>query len=346
MGGNIIAPCKAVHGPVSREVRNRRLSKPTRFRPFCFADHQLWKLARQLCLSILVAVPALTAGCGVLDHGEGKTVVAVGKRSLTADQLKKELRRAAAEMEIVSQDKAEMRKALLEKVVEQCLILEYGREKGVTISEAELDSVVGDIQKDYEHSDFQEILLKRCMDLEEWKAGLREQILTRKIIEKALESVPAPTAEEIRAYFEAYPQEFKRPAMIKVRQVVSRTKKEAQELAGRLANGERMEELAGRGGEMGWIEKGQVEETIEKVIFSLPAGRISPIVETSYGFHIFQVISRRAEGAYSLPEVASEIERRLISQRGEDFLSEWLQDLERQYPVRIDQKLLEKLEWA
>jgi parvulin-like peptidyl-prolyl isomerase len=69
-------------------------------------------------------------------------------------------------------------------------------------------------------------------------------------------------------------------------------------------------------------------------------------VETSYGFHIFQIISKRAEGIHFLPEVASEIEKRLLSQKEEAFFNEWLKTIRDAFPVSIDQDLLEKLEWA
>jgi parvulin-like peptidyl-prolyl isomerase len=123
--------------------------------------------------------------------------------------------------------------------------------------------------------------------------------------------------------------------MVKVRQVVTRTKREAQGLLRRLSEGERMEELAlhhsiapdGKmKGEIGWIRQGEMEEEV--------------------GFHIFQVVSKRAEGVHFLPEVASEIERKLFSQRWEEFFSEWLKKIRDVFPVSINQDLLEKLEWA
>jgi parvulin-like peptidyl-prolyl isomerase len=354
MKGNAIASCKAVHGPVSREVRNRRLPTPTRFIFFRFAD-PIWKLRGYVCFSLLMIIPVLCAACGTYDQQQGMAVVTVGKRSLTADQLKREMKRLLADLENPPENSAELKRILVERVVDRCRILEYGSEKGIGVSEEEINSVVEEIEKDYGQEDFREILVKKYIDLEEWKKEVREQILIRKIIEKVLESVPAPTAEEIKAYFEAHAQEFKRPAMVSVRQVVVRTKKEAQELARRLTDGERMEEMATthsispdakRGGEVGWIEKGQVEEGIERVIFSLPIGRISPIVQSSHGFHIFQVISKRAEGDRYLPEVASEIESTLFSQRGEAFFSQWLKGLEEQFPAKINKELLEKLEWA
>ena len=55
---------------------------------------------------------------------------------------------------------------------------------------------------------------------------------------------------------------------------------------------------AARGGEMGWIAKGQVEQALEEAIFAAPIGSVSEILETSSGWTIFLV----AEEATRKPE--------------------------------------------
>jgi len=70
MRGNAIVPCKAVHGPVSREVRNRRLATSTKSKLFCSEDRRVWKPARHLCLLLLLLVSALTSACGIIDREE------------------------------------------------------------------------------------------------------------------------------------------------------------------------------------------------------------------------------------------------------------------------------------
>lgn len=40
-------------------------------------------------------------------------------------------------------------------------------------------------------------------------------------------------------------------------------------------------------GDLGWIEQGLLEPDVERAIFALKPGEVSPIVETVYGYHIF-----------------------------------------------------------
>ncbi|MBN1105040.1 MAG: peptidyl-prolyl cis-trans isomerase [Deltaproteobacteria bacterium] len=302
-------------------------------------------------MSLLLSI--LLCGCGAYEKTEEKAVLTVGTRAVTRDELKKDIIRAAAEMDIASEDWPRLRESLFQRRVEHYLILEYGREKGIAVSAEDLEAAVREIQGDYGKADFREVLLKRYIDFEEWKAGLKDRLLIRKIMKAVSETIPPVTSEEIKAFYEEHEGEFRHPPMVKVMQVVTRSKGEAQEILKRLAGGECMEGLARKhsispdgkgGGDMGWIAKGDLEEKMEKVIFSLPVGQSSPVVETSYGFHIFRVISKRPEGIRRLPEVMAEIEERLFSQKEEAFYKSWLAEIRERYPVWIAPDLLEKLE--
>jgi len=291
----------------------------------------------------------------VPENPEDKAVLRVGKRSVSREDLTKDLRRMASDMEITQQTWALVRESLVLKLVEHYLVLEYGREKGITVSEKDLEAAVKEIQRDYGEAEFKEVLLKRYVDIEEWKAGLRKRLLMKRILDQVWETVSPVTAEEIIGYYDEHIEDFRHPPMVKLRQVVTRSKEEAQALARRFADGEAMEALARahsispdahQGGDMGWIPKGTLEETTEKVVFSLPVGRISPIVQTAYGYHIFQVVSRRSEGIRSLPEVIDELEKRVFSLKAEAFYQNWLRELRGLYPVSMERGLVEGLEWG
>jgi parvulin-like peptidyl-prolyl isomerase len=71
---------------------------------------------------------------------------------------------------------------------------------------------------------------------------------------------------------------------------------------------------------------------------------VSGVVETPYGFHIFEVLGRKPEGVRSLPDAMTEIEAKLRYERQGKIYSDWLQDLRKAIPVKIDRELLKELE--
>lgn len=52
---------------------------------------------------------------------------------------------------------------------------------------------------------------------------------------------------------------------------------------------------AGKGGELGFVERGTLYPEFEAVAFNLKSGEISQIVKTKAGYHIIQMIERRGE---------------------------------------------------
>jgi len=301
----------------------------------------------------LCIMPVFFIGCGVFDQENEKVVIVVGSRHITTDALKEDMEfmSAGLNMSVMGQD--QFRDRLVERIIDHYLIMEYGKEEGISTSEVELESALKDIKREYTENAFQDVLLRGYVDFEQWKNQLREQLLVKKIIRKVTESIALPSYQDIKGYFEANQDEFRSPQMLRFRQIVTRTKEESENLLKRLHNGEDMSELARKysigpeaenGGEVDWVARSHLDKSMEKGLFSVPQGKISPVIETPYGYHIFKMLSVWSGGGKALPEVISEIESRLHSQKCEVFCKNWLKELRSHFEVRVDQDLLNTLE--
>ena len=279
----------------------------------------------------------------------------MGNRNVSEDELKRDIRRITFEMGITDEEVKDLIPPLVNRIIDHYLIIEYGKAKGIKVSGNELESAVKDIKRDYQEKVFQEILLKGYIDFDAWKEGLRQQLLIEKIITKASESIKPISFSETKGYFDSHQNEFKHSQMVKLRQIVTSTRDEAEKILELLTKGQDLNELARKyskapeaenGGEVGWVSKGELEESIEQVVFSLPIGRISSVVKTPYGFHIFEVLSERPEGFKSLPESMAEIEKKLVLQKRDSFYRSWLKELRNLFPVLINEGLLRTLEFG
>ncbi|OPX38417.1 MAG: hypothetical protein B1H12_02490 [Desulfobacteraceae bacterium 4484_190.2] len=292
-------------------------------------------------------------GCGLVDQEENSAVIVVGSRQITADELKKDMECLSVGMNVLGKNQGQYRDQLAEQLICHYLIMEYGRENGIAIPERELQSALTDIRREYGEDAFREALLREYVDFDQWKDQFGEQLLVNRILEKVSENVVPPTCGEIERYFENNPDEFRCPRMVRFRQIVTRTKGEAENLLKRIQNGEDMSELAREysiapeaenAGEVVWIARDHLEESMGKVLFSMPQGKLSPVVETPYGYHIFRVLSIRPDTVKELPDVIQQIETRLLHQKREIFLKKWIERLGTHFEVRINQELLNKLE--
>jgi len=133
-------------------------------------------------------------------------------------------------------------------------------------------------------------------------------------------------------------QTHARHILIKVNQIVSAAdaRRKLVELKDRLDNNAaKFEELArlysndgsaSKGGDLGWIYPGDTVPEFERAMNSLKPGEVSQPVESQFGYHLIEVIERKAE------EVSKERQRMvarqaLREQKVEEAYEDWLRQL-------------------
>ena len=146
---------------------------------------------------------------------------------------------------------AQMRRQVLDSMIEQVLIEQAAAQEGVTISEEELEAVIQQsIEEGGGQAIFEEWLRTSDLTYEEFQEELRFQLLALAIFERITGSVPT-TAEQVHA-----------------RHILVQTKEEAQTILTRLQAGEDFAALARErsqdentkeaGGDLGFFQRGQV----------------------------------------------------------------------------------------
>ena len=105
-------------------------------------------------------------------------------------------------------------------------------------------------------------------------------------------------------------------------------KKKAEDVLNKAKHGGNFADLAkqysedttkDKGGDLGWIVRGQTVPEFEAAAFSLPKGSISDLVKTQYGFHIIQVIDRETARTQTLDEVKASIVNQLQQEKAEQL---------------------------
>ncbi len=307
---------------------------------------------RPLFFALPLLFSLFSLGCDFFDSAENQAVVVVGERRVGLADLKADMEFISAGLDISGLKDGKIRSKLLDQLIDRYLILEYGKEKGISVSERELESALEGLQKEYGENDFRDALFKAYIGLEQWKKRLEEQIYVKKILRKVAEGIAPPLEEESRRYYNENRDRLRTPQMVKFKQIVTKTMKEAEDLLKRLRKGEDMGELAKKhsiapeaqdGGVVDWVVRDYLEESMEKALFSLDEGKISSVTETPYGYHIFKVLALKSEGIKAFSDVRHEIESELIRQRRRAFYGKWLGGLRGRYKVRVNNDLLKAI---
>jgi peptidyl-prolyl cis-trans isomerase C len=296
---------------------------------------------------LLVSSLLCLFSCGFIPTGE-ETVITIGDKAINRKEMRNEIDRIKYDMGISDKEIKEGIKSIINRIVEKKLILEYGRKKGITVSADELSAAVDAVKQDYPGDLLNEVLLKRYIDIREWEKNLHDELLIKKIVDIALSSaMKRVTLEEAKAYYESHQNDFREPRRIEIRQIVTGTREEMDNVISLMKKGEKMADLAKKysktpdaedGGILGWFAKGELDEVIENIVFSLKQGEISRVIESSYGFHIFELLSVREEGIRPFPETIKEIESKITMEKRELMYTKWLDNLKMQFPVSIKEK--------
>ncbi|MCI0531936.1 MAG: peptidylprolyl isomerase [candidate division Zixibacteria bacterium] len=119
--------------------------------------------------------------------------------------------------------------------------------------------------------------------------------------------------------------------------------KEGQEF-GKLAAVFSNHKSAGAGGEMGYVPRGELPPEIEKDIFDAKIGLIPEPLESSYGFHIVEVLDHRQEEIQELtPTLRETIRKTLADSREKTYMANALDSLKRVYPIIFNYQVVSKL---
>ncbi len=152
-------------------------------------------------------------------------------------------------------------------------------------------------------------------------------------------SVTVPE-EDLRRAYEANREMYRTPERVHVRHILLKTtdkpkeeipkiKARAEELLKQIRGGADFAELArkhsedpgsaAKGGDLGWVVRGQTVKAFEDTAFTLKPNQVSNVVVTEYGFHILQVLEKQEARLTPFAEVrdqlADERKRQLVYDR-------------------------------
>lgn len=151
------------------------------------------------------------------------------------------------------------------------------------------------------------------------------------------------TDAQIQAYYNAHKGDYQTPERVHARHIllsitnkpkdeVPKIKAQAEELDKQIKAGANFADLAKKnsqdpgsaqkGGDLGWVSRGQMVKNFEDAVFTLKPNEISDVVTTEYGFHIIQVLEKQPAHLQTLDEVKPAIVAALKNQTVFDRMQE------------------------
>ena len=195
----------------------------------------------------------------------------------------------------------EVASAMLDQYVEEIVLSEYAAAHGVEVPAEKIAAGV--------RTDAGVTVIEK-----------RDEMRRQKLVGDLTAELPPASDDQIREYYEQHPADFKSGEEVHVRQILVRDEQLASDIVAKLKAGASFEELSGqyslapnakKGGDIGYVSRGELPKMFEDEIFALKPGTSSNVIRTDSGFHIFKVDERRPPGTVDLMTAAPVIRERL-----------------------------------
>ncbi|MEE4253287.1 MAG: SurA N-terminal domain-containing protein, partial [Desulfuromusa sp.] len=162
----------------------------------------------------------------------------VGQRQLTLQQFNRELKDAYPDISaLTDQEQLQLKKQLLKQLIDRELILGEASRLNIQITPDELDAAMTEVRGSYSEEEFRNVLEKTGETLESWMTALRLRLLTTKVAQVAQTSQVQVSDSECEDYYRNHREEFNRPAEIRARQMLFKTRDEANKVLQLLKEG-------------------------------------------------------------------------------------------------------------
>lgn len=292
----------------------------------------------------------LLGACKSETEMSSPVLLRVDGREVTLEEFKQRFGKSLPQGQKLSEEeRKELERSFLVQVIDRELSLAQADRKGIKVDAAEHQKALEETRKEYPAGTFETMLRERGTNLREWSNELKKDLLIEKVVQKSVYSRLEVKAEEIEQYYEKNIKQFDRPDQVRARQIVVSTEEEGQKVLGRLRQGDSFADVARKysmspdakeGGDLGFFAKGEMPPEFEKAVFSLPVGRLSDLVKSEYGYHVFLVEEKRKAAQLTLEEVREDIRETLLSEKKEQAYQAWLRDLRSQANIEMDWSLL------
>ncbi|MGA3282536.1 MAG: peptidylprolyl isomerase [Smithella sp.] len=250
-----------------------------------------------------------------------------------------------------------IRREVLESMIRRELLYQAARKSGIKPDENAINKDINSLKQQFsDETEYKNELSKRGINEEVLRARMIRNSLVQKYVSKEFTDKVDVTDKEIQDYYQKNIDLFKQPFQIRVSHISIQSdpkdgdsrKKElrgkAEKILKNLKDDKDFADLAreysdgptkNKGGDLGYLRKGQLEKQFESKVLALKKGEITDIIETEYGFHIFKVTDIKPETILAYENVKEKVKKFLVDEKIKQEADEYARKLREKTDVKI-----------
>lgn len=235
-----------------------------------------------------------------------------------------------------------LQKQILERLINDRLLLQYAAQTGVRVDDTQLDKTVERIaeQNKMNVPDFRAALEQEGISFRKFREDIRNEIIIARLREREVDNRVNVTEAEIDNYLTTQSSRGDIQDEFEISHILIRTpedgspeelqklREKAEKALKQLQDGTNFAEVSAsmsdapnalEGGKLGWKTSTQIPELFNEALKPLQPGQLTPILRSPNGFHILKMTDRRGG---SSPLVVEQTKLRHILVKLSEIVSE------------------------
>jgi peptidyl-prolyl cis-trans isomerase C len=232
---------------------------------------------------------------------------------------------------------SQIQKEVLESLINQELLFQEGKKKGIKVEAKEVDEKMQQIMQQFpSKEEFLKALAKMQTSEETVRTQLNRQVTIRQFIDKEFVQKITVTDKDSKQYYDDNPNFFLKPEQVRASHILinvdakadeaerAKARGKLEQIKKRIEAGEDFAALAGefsdcpskaKGGDLDYFRREQMVKPFSDVAFALKPGEVSDIVETSFGYHLIKVTDKQPESKMPYDDIKDRIQGFLKQQK-------------------------------
>jgi peptidyl-prolyl cis-trans isomerase C len=257
---------------------------------------------------------------------------------------------------VMPDNRDEVYRGVLDDLVALHLLSSELQHRKMDVKPGELDAAMQDVRGRFPNEKaYRAALAEQKMTPDQLRERTRRSLLINQLLEQEVGTRIAVKPSEVAAFYEQNPTRFAQPEAVRVSHILigvpagatTAVRDAARARAAEISRQARTGDFAAlarqhsndasrsRGGDLGFIVRGQAQPPFEQAAFALAPGQVSDPVETVFGFHVIKGGEKRAAQTLPFGQAAAQVEAYLLDQRRQEQARQYVTRLKASGKVEI-----------
>lgn len=290
---------------------------------------------------IQAMVILLTAG-GSLAVGAGKdTVAIVNGVAITSSQLDREVDRliplSTYHRTVSDERRQEIVANALDNLVVRELQVQDAVARGIKPDKKKVKEQLERVRDQYpSKKEYKAALDRSGFTEDELRREIEGLLMVQALMNQVVTGPAQMSDEDLKKYYDANQEKFLMPESAKVRIISTWDEKKASEAVEKIKAGESFNDVAARisedkyrvvGGEVGWLHRGQLIQTLEDAAFASPANKLIGPIKAEGMWYVLLLEEKKASYQRTFEESRDKLKTELEQKRAQELQKAWIAEL-------------------